>query len=326
MEIATTAIVPNIGYKPYRSHPAIANSDLGNFDKGPKAYSGIKTGQMQGDISSGFKMGNVLDSFVLTRAEFDSTYLKEPYDIVKPTSPQEQKFCAQVLDGEKASDSITEIYAVGKKTEEAIAKMAFEKIEKFEVYLDYQRRIRSGKEPYSLKDHDDLMTMNDAIVAHNEAFALLFTQPRENDTFEAHSQVAIFWEMLDIECKGLLDRLIIDHSNKIVYYYDLKYSGKGVHGFEYSVRKYRYYRQLAYYRAGLRILFPGYSVHARIIAATPLYGGECRVLELPELYFVDGEAEYTRLINDLKYAMETGHWEYRRSYYENNGVEVIPYV
>lgn len=316
-------VVPDMEDAKYRARPEISNSDLSLVLESPRAFAGVKAGELEGFSSSGFRMGSALDCLILTPDIWDDTYLLEPFDMVKPSSAQETGFCSMVLGGAKASDAITELYSTGKKTEEAIAKMAFEKIEKFDAFMNHQRLILGGKLGYDQKDYEELMLMKAAILDHEAAGPALIDGV---DGFVAFSQLAIFWSMMGINCKALLDRCLIDKKNKIIRFYDLKFSGKSIGFFENSVRLYRYYRQLAYYWEGLKIIFPKFEVQGRIVAATPKWGGECRVLDLEMRWIEEGLKEIEELIIRYVWHKKNNKFGFRRAYYENNGIEVVPYV
>ncbi len=307
----------------YRSHPNISNSDLSLVLESPKAFAGVKAGELDGFSSSGFRMGSALDCLILTPDDWDMTYIMEPFEMVKPKSKEETGFCSMVLSGTRESDAIKELYKVDKKTDEAIAKMAFEKIEKFEEFFDHQRKINSGKLAYSQKEYEELMLMKSAIMAHEVAGPVVRGEVKG---FIPFSQLAIFWSMIEIDCKALLDRVLIDKKNKIVRFYDLKYSGKAIGFFENSIDQYRYYRQLSYYWEGLKIIFPQFDVYGYIIASTPKWGGECRVLDLEDQWITDGLKEIEKLITTYIWHKKQNKFEYRRAYYENKGIEVVPYV
>lgn len=320
---ASAPVIPDMEDGKYRARPEISNSDLGLVLDSPKAFAGVKAGELEGFSSSGFRMGSALDCLILTPDIWDDTYLLEPFDMVKPSSAQETGFCSMVLSGSKESDAIIELYVTKNKTEEAIAKMAFEKIDKFETYMDHQRLILGGKLGYDQKDYEELMLMKAAILDHEIAGPALIDGV---NGFVAFSQLAIFWSMMGIDCKALLDRCLIDKKNKIIRFYDLKFSGKSIGFFENSIRQYRYYRQLSYYWEGLQIIFPKFEVQGRIVAATPKWGGECRVLDLEMRWIEEGLKEIEELITRYVWHKKNNKFGFRRAYYENNGIEVVPYV
>ena len=317
------AVVVDMKDALYRANPALSNSDLGLLQSSPKALAGVKAGELEGFTSSGFRMGTALDTALTQPDIFASTYIIEPMEMIKPSTKEEKGFCADMIAGIKASDAIINNYKADNKTEAAIAKMAFERIEKFELYFEHERQLAKGKIAYSQKDYEEIMLMKAAVMEHDVAGPVF---RNEVEGFTGFSQLAIFWVMFEVICKALLDRVLIDKANKIIYLYDLKYTGKGIGFFEDSIEMYRYYRQMAYYFRGLRIIFPEFTIHVRIICTTSKWGGECRVLELEDGWYNKGYVEYTELINLYKWHKEHGTWEHRKEYYENKGIEVVKYV
>ncbi len=82
-------------------------------------------------------------------------------------------------------------------------------------------------------------------------------------------ELPIFWEesvmalgdsgiienTIQLECKALLDRLVIDHNKKIITYTDLKTTGHSIYTYQSSFEFYRTYRQVAFYTRAIKELF-----------------------------------------------------------------------
>lgn len=159
---------------------------------------------------------------------------------------------------------------------------------------------------------------------------LLFDLP---DTFgdEVLSEQAYCWNEVvgdySIPAKGLLDRLIIEHSKKRITLVDLKTTSKPISRFIDSIEKYRYYRQLAWYlNAIYNCILKGkpdiaeWKVDIRIVAVetTGLY--ETKVFTLSSEYLSKGYEEINQILKTLKFAMKNDQWVYTEEELINNGV------
>ena len=64
-------------------------------------------------------------------------------------------------------------------------------------------------------------------------------------------QIPIYFNYKGIECKALLDGILIDHHDKTIEPFDLKTTSKSVFDFTDSFLQYGYYRQCAFYEQAL---------------------------------------------------------------------------
>jgi hypothetical protein len=85
-------INPEMEERVYRADPAISNSDCSLMLSSPKAFKGVKDGELEGFTSTGFKMGTALDIMILTPHIWESDFILEPADMEKPSSPNQMGF------------------------------------------------------------------------------------------------------------------------------------------------------------------------------------------------------------------------------------------
>lgn len=161
-----------------------------------------------------------------------------------------------------------------------------------------------------------------------------------NLTEEVLHQIPIYFEYMGVECKALLDGVIIDHALKTIQPWDLKSTGKSVMDFPSSYLTFGYYRQAAFYRLALesheylgQLISDGFKVldyqfvvvetnpkstrPALIYQTEPghhtlgIYGGQIGSRYYPGI---------NSLIEDYKWHEQSGVWDMPREVYLNEGV------
>lgn len=145
---------------------------------------------------------------------------------------------------------------------------------------------------------------------------------------EIKVQVVLTGKFNDIEVKGMIDLMKIDHKNKIIYPKDIKTS-KSIEGFFKSYRDLRYDIQGSFYSALLRQNYPDYTIYPFEFIV-----GSTTTTEPPEVFTMSEEdiygaqyggtntyGGYTRgwesILEDYKWHMIDGRWDHKKSYYIN---------
>ena len=132
----------------------------------------------------------------------------------------------------------------------------------------------------------------------------------------------------EFKIKSIIDRLVVDRDDKIIYLIDLKTTSSSVYNFESSYRKYAYYRQLALYKQALQTALPGvgladYTIKCYIVAVQTTGLNECVVYQPSAKDLKLGEVEIQSLIDRLVWHSEKNSWDYPREYYETDSVVKI---
>jgi len=155
--------------------------------------------------------------------------------------------------------------------------------------------------------------------------------PVDKDGLEILSEYEILFDIvsdsfLDVpelfECKAKIDRLIVDHKSKTYRIIDLKSTSGLLEMFADSVKRYKYHRQLAFYREAVRQKLPvNYSEEGVYILALETTG-YCRA----RLFLLDsdtlnaGRKDYQNLLKRISYHTATFNWIYPLEEEENQGV------
>lgn len=161
-----------------------------------------------------------------------------------------------------------------------------------------------------------------------------------NINWEGFDQIPIYFEEGGQECKALLDKVIIDHTNKKIIPIDLKTSSQAYY---IPVKKYEYYLQAAHYTAALKALQKG-EASSPVLAQLPadyeidnfLFIFASSKEFIPATLYVmsdedlrkanEGGTIYDRpikgrleRISDYKWHTERDDWQYSRDYIEKEG-------
>ena len=163
----------------------------------------------------------------------------------------------------------------------------------------------------------------DSLKSNPVAKSLLF-DPLETYGDEAYNELAVYWkekigisenETVELECKGLIDRLILHKDKKVASLIDLKTTSKPIANFQKTVEYYRYHRQLSWYmRAVLKFLEDKgenpdeWSIVTNIVAVETTGLHECFVFELSKDSIVTGMGEIANLLVRIAYATHTNNW------------------
>ena len=129
------------------------------------------------------------------------------------------------------------------KTETRIAKI----VEAWEYWEDI--KAAEGKVVLS-QEENDLISQIVMSIRTNPATSKYFE--RDTNFVEILDQYSIYFNYESIECKALLDRIIVDHKNKTIQPIDFKTMGDQTLYFPKSLRQRRYDIQAAFYTEALK--------------------------------------------------------------------------
>jgi len=114
-------------------------------------------------------------------------------------------------------------------------------------YYKLTKDLGDGIIVLSSDEHEIVMKAHELIMA-NEYIKPYFIN--SDPMVELLHQVPIYFRYRDLDCKALLDGVLINHKKKFIIPFDLKTS-KSVYDFPLSFLQYGYYRQAAFYNLAL---------------------------------------------------------------------------
>lgn len=122
------------------------------------------------------------------------------------------------------------------------------KMDKIKACIPYLKQLvfAKGKTIVSKETMDKGMNAAMSLKTH-EATKGLFVN--DNPNLKYYFQLPVFGVIEDVECKALLDLVIVDLVNKTIYIYDIKTMAGDTIKFQYNVRSFRYDIQAAHYAA-----------------------------------------------------------------------------
>jgi hypothetical protein len=184
------------------------------------------------------------------------------------------------------------------------------------VYKAYGEAITASWPSTSIiskEDYTRAETCLNKLKNYKVSSDLLFNT--EGDKRETINEFEIYhtisqYDNLEAKCK--LDRVIIDHENKCATIVDFK-TTSSLAFFNKSYYKYKYYRQLAYYRWGLRkyifdTQFTDYKIICKIVAMELSKIMPLKVFTVSEADLVQGENELITLISTIKWHLANNVW------------------
>lgn len=323
----------------YEDNSRLSNSALGWFLISPKYYKDKLDRKIPNEQTSAMENGSMVHMYLLQPKEFNDSYKILDFQI--PTSSQQKQFCLDYINSTaekpilKASEAFKMNYSTtGKKEEESAAK-GLEMALKLKSYIKWLRSNNDGVKTISWAKLNTLKKIKDNVRLHKKANELLY-KIENSPGVVTHNEFHINWEMTvkpgtKIDCKSLIDRLIIDHENKSITLCDIK-TTVSLSEFDKSFIEYDYGRQMAFYWGAiywyfeneLKIDIKEYS-HTTLIIAVSNIDGDVRVFEVPDSIIESKITQIKQIVTEINWHETNNLWDYTREYYEGDGVESLLY-
>lgn len=323
----------------YEDLTRISNSNIGWFlKKGPRYLKEMLDGK-EGLKASFLDKGTMIHEYILQSEEFWKDYII--LDFAVPKVKQQKDLLefystARLIDPFASEDDILlksyEAAYNNNKSKEKKIQEAKELVELYQNYIEYFKN-KDSKKVISFADLNMLKTIKKNMEDHKKANELLFKYP---ETFEVHNEFHINWEypnassLGDLPCKSLLDRVMIDHTNKKIILVDIKTTAD-VYNFKHSVEEFDYCRQLAYYwlaihwyfKNELKLNIEEYEYETYIIAVQSHDGYEVRVFKFNPKTVEERLVAIDYAIKRIAWHKDNNLWDHMKEYYDEDGAEMI---
>lgn len=323
----------------YEDLTRISNSNIGWFlKKGPRYLKEMLDGK-EGLKASFLDKGTMIHEYILQPDKFWKDYII--LDFAVPKVKQQKTLlefysAARLVDPLASEDHILLMsYKAAynnNKSEEKKIQEAKELVELYQNYIEYFRN-KDSKKVISFADFNMLKTIKKNMEDHKKANELLFNYP---ETFEVHNEFHINWEypnassLGDLPCKSLLDRVMIDHTNKKIILVDIKTTAD-VYNFKHSVEEFDYCRQLAYYwlaihwyfKNELKLNIEEYEYETYIVAVQSHDGYEVRVFKFNPKAIEERLVTIDYSIKRIAWHKNNNLWDHMKEYYDEDGAEII---
>lgn len=346
--------------KEYRALSEDSYSSLKVFlDDRKKYYKKFVQGEdVEEDDSKSLTIGALVDTLVFEPHEFEGRF--DLSSALVPTG-QMLKFVSSLF--RKTVECMSEEGEITRDMEilmeEAYRDVKFDregkivdfKRDSLEVVVDkfqkgdgetYYRQLRAsyGKKVVSLSEMENA----EKIVAElktNRVTRDVININSSNDV-DVYTQKIIIFEVKGYPLKAMIDKMVVDHRDKVIRIYDLKTCWDNENEFQRNYYKYKYYIQAAvYYLAALwwaeKEGWGSYKVEFMefIVADSNNYQNPLRyptnVVNLQEglegfKYFGRSRGGVYKAIDDLKWHREKGIWNISKDNFDSNGVcNIIPF-
>lgn len=244
--------------KEYRAHGAISQSELKLLlGPVPSLLQTVENPDLYFEEKQHFIIGDAVDC-QLTRGleEFNSSFYVS--NLENKPSDKIKSIVNQVF------DHVKEVYnPIGLITEYADAILDACNDHEYQTRWGDQLRINKITEAWeyweSLKDAQGKIVLSQEDESLINSIIMSFrTHPHTKDYFtardgvEIHYQLPIFFTHKDIECKSLLDMVIVNHNDKTIQPIDIKTMGDKNVYFSKSMRQRRYDIQAAFYTLAIQ--------------------------------------------------------------------------
>ena len=323
----------------YEDLTRISNSNIGWFlKKGPRYLKDLLDG-IEGLKASFLDKGTMIHEYILQPEEFWKDYII--LDFAVPKVKQQKDLLefystARLVDPFASEDDILimsyEAAYNNNKSKEKKIQEAKELVELYQNYIEYFRN-KDSKKVISFADLNVLKAIKKNMEDHKKANELLFNYP---ETFEVHNEFHINWEypnastLGDLPCKSLLDRVMIDHTNKKIILVDIKTTAD-VYNFKHSVEEFDYCRQLAYYwlaihwyfKNELKLNIEEYEYETYIVAVQSHDGYEVRVFKFNSKAIEERLVTIDYAIKRIAWHKNNNLWDHMKEYYDEDGAEII---
>lgn len=338
-------------------YKGISNSSLTWFRLSPKYFRDKVDRKIEESEANYLELGTKLHYYLLQPSKFDDLYIYLTHPI--PSNPKQKEFCIKFAgstnyrntEKELAKEIYKELYSVEKKSDAKIESEAMKLVEQYSEYINYLKKADVYKDVINFSTNKFLNDAKQGVNSHKKARELMSTMgysTSQNVLTEDYVEVneaTIYWEHPEIKvngepivCKSRIDRLIIDHMNKVIKLVDLK-TTYSLLTFPTKFKEYKYDEQLTFYWMAIAYMFSKvypdkkfseYTKETYIVAISTnpsdsiyLVPVECKVFKIEDESLNDSLDAIETTLKEMVWYLENDLWDHTREYYEGDGTEII---
>lgn len=323
--------------KDYYTIKKVSNSSLSWFQVSPKYFRMMLDKEIEEENQFIYEKGEIVHSYILEPTDFDKNYVFLDYET--PKSAQQKSFCETFARAKKGTkdEKLIKAYKESYSTKENDDKILEKSNELAETYKKYIQSIKLStiKKVLSISMKNKLEEIKEKLMNHRITKDLLYNEQYNifgnTEELIVNNEMPIYWSYPNnIECKSMLDRLIIDHKNKKIILVDLK-TTSSFKDFKEKFIDYKYFRQMAFYWLALKSYFTenkingfnDYTKETYIITINMKEPTEVKVYSVTEKTLSLGLDEIESIMKQLKWHFDNDLWDYPMNYYEGKGIEEI---
>lgn len=301
----------------------ISNSSLKCLLQSPKKFKDYLEGTNEQLNTKSTTLGTLVHMYVLERDKFDAEV--EVMEVKMPSVTDKQLVCLDIADGLNEVEAYRKYYSTKEDDKKVQAKVDKLK-EEYPDYIEYLKKCKE-KQVISTETLRQVESIAESLKGHKLALKLLFHTPSEVDMLEdieRHNEKAILFKYKDVDCKALLDRLIIDREAKTITLVDLKTTSY-LSNFNESFNKLRYDIQLAFYSLALTLGIEDIEDYKFLTYIVAVDSGtkQVKVYNFSNEYMLQKATELKDLLDRAVYHITNDKWDYNMEYYEGDGAETM---
>lgn len=312
--------------KDYYNIKRISNSSINWFQVSPKFFKLMFDKEIEEEDKFKYEKGEIVHTYILEPEEFKQNYVFLDYET--PKSTQQKEFCETFARAKKGTEDEKLIKAyknayTTKESDDKILEKAVVLKNQLKSYIN-SIKLSTVKTVLQPSMKEKLEEINSCILNHKIASDLVYNNMYWNA--DIHNEYPIYWtHSSGLDCKSLIDRLIIDHERKIIKIVDLK-TTSSYKDFIDKVDEYSYYRQLAFYTMAIKnsMQVEDYTFECYIVAINMKEPTEVKVFKLKDdPTLLKGIQEINYWLPRIKWHFDNELWDYTQEYYEGTGIEEI---
>ena len=312
---------PDITEEEYRADEAIANSDFKHATS-PIELKDYKAGKLEKKETAYFSFGTHFEDYlVMSTNEFNTKYCvveelpKSPSGFNQITFVEQVAALMDISLDTPTNEELTAIYNNIYKTKDDKKGSKSKKL--YDEYKDYISFERDSREKLTTEYVEQLEYRKKAVLKLPLWNELMSKEVYYQPTMGIEPRI----KTNGVFIKGKPDWIIVDNENKVIYILDLKTTGKPIGDFEYSFRKFKYDRQLAFYKKllqhhisleGFEVYekYADYSIKAMILAVESGYPGYAKFIPIPTRVMKHGNELFAKDLERVKQYLTSNRLEH----------------
>lgn len=325
--------------KDYYKVKKVSNSSLSWFQNSPKYFKLMLDKALEEETKSFYEKGEQIHQYILEPEEFDKNYIFLDYET--PRSQQQKDFCESFARAKKGTkdEKLIKAYKdsyTTKESDEKVLEKAEQLAKTYDSFIKYIKLAPMYVSVLSNSMQNQLNESRKALLAHEKGKELMYNEQHSlfgntEDLFCANEFEIQWTHPTGVECKSLIDRIIINHKDKTVTLVDLKTSSH-LSEFKDKFKEYKYYRQMAFYWMAIFWYFKNvlvdkniqeYKKETFIVAIGTKEPIEVKVFEIVDPTLALGLNEIEPLMNQLEWHFKEDKWDYTQAYYEGKTTEKL---
>jgi len=325
--------------KEYYKVKKVSNSSLSWFQTSPKYFKLMLDKALEEETKSFYEKGEQIHQYILEPKEFEKNYIFLDYET--PKSQQQKDFCEAFARAKKGSkeEKLLKAYKdsyAAKESDEKVLEKAEQLAKTYDSYIKYIKLSPMYVSILSNSMQNLLNESRKALLEHEKGKELMYNEQHSTfgntDELFICNEFEIYWtDISGLECKSMIDRIIIDHKNKKITLIDLKTTSH-LSEFKDKFKEFKYYRQMAFYWMAIHWYFKNtftdkiideYTKETFVVAIGVKEPIEVKVFEITDRTLLDGLIEITPLLDQLSWHFKENKWDYSKAYYEGKTTEKI---